>query len=151
MGEPMARFLRRLRHIFRHNHDLREELAAHRALAETENTARGLTAEEARDRARRDLGNTTRAMEDARAVWLAPWLESCWRDLVYAARNLRRQPGFTIPALATLALGIGLNTSLFTVFYSVALRPWPVRDPASIVKLLRAIPGRQTRFGGLSV
>jgi predicted permease len=130
--------------------DLREEIDAHRALAEADAAARGLSAWEARDRARRDLGNTTRAMEDSRAVWLAPWIESVWRDVVYAARSLRSQPGFTIPALAALGLGIGLNASLFTVFNAVALQPWPVRDPGRVVKMLRAIAGRQTGFGGFS-
>jgi predicted permease len=147
----MARFFRRLTYLFRRADPLREELESHRAMLEQQHLDDGATPAEARFAAQRQMGNATRALEDSRGVWLAPWLESVWQDLGYAARNLRRQPGFTIPALAALALGIGLNTSLFTVLNGVALRPWPVRDPTSVVRLLKAIPGRQTGFGGFSV
>jgi predicted permease len=82
------------------------------------------------------LGNTTLAREDARAVWIWPWLESIAQDLRYALRNLRRNPGFTLIALLTLGLTIGLNTSLFTVFNAVVFRMWPVKDPARMVKIL---------------
>src|SRR5450755_240569 len=82
------------------------------------------------------LGNTTLAREDARAVWIWPWLESIAQDLRYALRNLRQHPGFTLIALLTLGLTIGLNTSLFTVFNAVVFRMWPVKDPARMVKIL---------------
>jgi predicted permease len=82
------------------------------------------------------LGNTTLAREDARAVWIWPWLESVGQDLRYALRNLRRQPGFALVAILTLGIAIGLNTSFFTVFDAVALRMWPVKDPARLVKIL---------------
>ena len=147
----MTRLFRRLIHLFRRDDPLREELESHRAMLEQQHAADGATPDEARFAAQRQMGNATRALEDSRGVWLAPWLESVWQDLGYAARNLRRQPGFTIPALAALALGIGLNDSLFTVLNGVALRSWPVRDPSSVVRLLKAIPGRQTGFGGFSV
>src|SRR5579872_2389747 len=82
------------------------------------------------------IGNTTMAREDARAVWIWPWLESVVQDLRYATRNLRRQPGFTLVAILTLGIAIGLNTAFFTVFDAVALRLWPVKDPARLVKIL---------------
>src|SRR5690349_19053845 len=82
------------------------------------------------------MGNVTLAREDARGVWIWPWLESVLQDLRYAIRNLRRQPGFTLIALLTLGVAIGLNTSFFTVFDAVALRRWPVKDPARVVQLL---------------
>ena len=81
------------------------------------------------------MGNMTRAREDARAVWVWPWLESVWQDVAYALRNLRRQPGFTLVALLTLGTAIGLNTSLFTVFNRIALHPWAVKDAARLVRL----------------
>jgi hypothetical protein len=68
------------------------------------------------------LGNTTLAREDARAVWIWPWLESVVQDLRYAIRNLRRQPGFALLAILTLGVAIGLNTSFFTVFDGRRLR-----------------------------
>jgi len=82
------------------------------------------------------LGNTTLAREDARAVWIWPWLESVFQDLRYAIRNLRRQPGFALIAIVTLGIAIGLNTSFFTVFDAVALRLWPVKDPGRLVKII---------------
>jgi predicted permease len=87
-----------------------------------------------------ELGNTARAREDARAIWIWPWLESVGQDLRYAIRNLRRQPGFALLALLTLGVAIGLNTSLFTVFDVVVLRLWPVNDPTRVVKIFAQEP-----------
>ena len=115
------KFLRRLDywlHRDKRDAELAEELEFHRSM--TPDT----------------LGNTTNAREDARAVWISPWLESVLQDLRYALRNLRRQPGFTLVALLTLGAALGLNTSFFTVFDAVALRLWPVKDPARVVKLI---------------
>ena len=96
------------------------------------------------------IGNTTLAREDARAVWIWPWLESVVQDLRYAVRNLRSRPGFTAVALLTLGAAIGLNTSLFTIYDAVALRMWTVKDPARVVKLLAKEP-RLARLHGFSV
>ncbi len=63
------------------------------------------------------------------------WLETCFRDTLHAIRSPRGQPGFAATAIVTLALAIGLNTSLFTVFNAVALRPWPVSDPGRVVSV----------------
>src|SRR5579864_8992538 len=81
------------------------------------------------------MGNATLAREDARAVWIWPWLESVMQDLRYAFRNLRAHPGFTSIAILALGCAIGLNTSFFTVFEAVALRPWPVKDARRIVRI----------------
>jgi hypothetical protein len=70
-------------------------------------------------------------------VWIWPWLQSVWQDASYAARNLRRQPGFTLVALLTLGTAIGLNTSLFTVFHLAALRAWSVKDPYRAIRVTR--------------
>ena len=72
-------------------------------------------------------------LADAGAVWL----QSVWQDASYGARNLRRQPGFTLVALLTLGTAIGLNTSLFTVFHIAALRPWSVKDPSRAIRVTR--------------
>jgi predicted permease len=144
------KFLRRLSFWFRRD-NLRDELDAHRGLAEHELQRDGLNAEEAHYAARRQMGNSTLALEASRGVWLAPWIESVFQDVRYAIRSLWRQPGFTLPALFTLALGIGLNTSLFTVFNAVALRPLPVREPSQVVNLFKAMPGRRTGLGGFGV
>ena len=59
-------------------------------------------------------------------------LESCWPDLKYGKRQLRRSPGLTLTAVLTLALVMGVNTSIFTVFHQVLLRTMPVRKPADL-------------------
>jgi macrolide transport system ATP-binding/permease protein len=112
--------------------ELAEEMEFHRAL-----TAQDRGAGEAASR--RAMGNTTLARETARGVWIWPWLESFWQDLAYGFRAMRRQPGFTAVALLALGSAIGINTSLFTVFNAVALRPWPVRDPGRVVNIMNVL------------
>jgi predicted permease len=116
--------------------DLEEELQFHRAMKEQELQRTGLSPDQARFAARAAMGNVTRAREDARAIWIGPWLESVWQDTVYAVRSLRRQPGFAAIAIVALGVAIGLNTSLFTVFAGLALRPMAgLGDPTRVVSL----------------
>jgi len=134
----MMKLLRRLQYFLhrrRQEADLAEEMRFHQAMVEQELERSGITAQEASAASRRAMGAITQMREESRGVWIWPWAESVWQDLAYAARNVRRQPGFAFVAIATLACAIGLNTSLATVFNAVALRPWPVRDPARMVKV----------------
>src|SRR5262245_11047098 len=117
------RLFRRLRYLIRQKReaqDLAEEIELHRAMAEQEHGTAG---------ARRLMGNTTLASEDARGVWLSGWVESVFQDLRYAARSLAGQPAFTAMSLLALILGIGLNTSLFTAINSIWSHPWDVPEP----------------------
>jgi predicted permease len=147
------RLLRRLWAMFRVRRldtDLEEELQFHRAMKEQELQRAGLSADQARLAARAALGNVTRSREDARAVWLGPWLESVWQDITYAVRSLRRQPGFTLVAIVALGIAIGLNTSLFTVFAGLALRPMTgLTEPSRVVTVTQSstIFGRRTEIG----
>ena len=78
---------------------------------------------------------------------LLPYLEDTVRDLRLSCRTLARNPGFTIVAVLTLALGIGVNTAVFTLFDAVVLRPLPVRDPHQIVNFDQAeYPGDDFSF-----
>src|SRR5262249_54562795 len=69
-------------------------------------------------------------------------LDSLWQDLRYGLRLMLKQPVFTVIAVMTLALGIGLNTALFNAFDAVALRPLPVRDGANLMRLERWVRSR---------
>jgi predicted permease len=135
----MVRLARRLVHLLhrrRLDADLAAELEFHRSLRQQQLEESGLSHHEAGDASRRALGNTTLAREDARAVWIWPWLESSWQDIVYALRSLRREPAFTVVALVALGGAIGLNTSLFTTFSAFMWRSWPVKDPDRMVTLV---------------
>ena len=73
-------------------------------------------------------------------MWDRSWLEILWQDIRQAVRTLRNDPGFTLVALTAVAIGIGANTSIFSVVDKVLLQPLPYRDPESIVQLGRRFP-----------
>lgn len=134
----MTTIFRRLRYLLsrsRHDAELREEIEAHRALGQDALEQQGLSAEEARQASRRALGNVALALDDARDVWVLRTLDSVAQDVRTAFRGLRKSPGFALVAIGTLALGIGANTALFTIFSSLILRPLPVRDPGALALL----------------
>ena len=81
------------------------------------------------------FGSMALALEQSREVWGLAWLESWKRDLRYAARGLRRSPAFALGVIGAIGLGIGLNTTMFTVFNAYALRPYAVRDPYALYSI----------------
>lgn len=115
--------------------ELGEELEFYREMREAELRDSGLPPEEARRAARRAMGNVTLIKEEARAAWMVRWLDELGQDLGYAGRSLRAAPLFTAMAVGALGLGIGVNTSLFTLFNAVALRPWSVKDAERVVSV----------------
>jgi predicted permease len=115
--------------------EVAEEIETHRVLTERRLRDSGVSPAGAAVESRRLMGNTTLAVEDARAVWTWSWLEGVRQDMRYAMRNLRRQPGFALLALATLGSAIGINTSLFTAFNALFLRPWPVADASNVFEV----------------
>src|SRR5215467_13607715 len=75
------------------------------------------------------FGSVALAMEGSRDVWGIAWFESWKQDVRYALRGFRRSPGFVVGVIGAIGLGIGLNTTMFTLFNSYALRPYAVHDP----------------------
>ncbi|MGB7759967.1 MAG: ABC transporter permease [Bryobacteraceae bacterium] len=139
----MSEILRKLGWIVRRGGkeaELQDELEFHLQEEAREAEAAGLTAEQARWAARRELGNVGLLMEDTRAIWGWASLERFWRDLRYAMRMLRRNPGFASAAVLSLGLGIGANTAIFSLFDAVVLRPLPVANPRQLVQFTNTLP-----------
>jgi predicted permease len=140
--------LRRLLFFFQRNQfdrDLEDELRFHEemeahALADRE----GMSGDEARAAARRRIGNPLRLREQSREPWIFTTVDTFAQDVRHALRLMRRDPAFTFTALATLALGIGLNTAIFSVAYGVLWRPLPYPNPDRLVVFTSA---QQTETG----
>jgi hypothetical protein len=102
--------------------ELSDEIRAHLLMATEANIAAGMPPDEARYAARREFGGVDQVKEHYRDERGVRWLEDILRDLRFAVRALRKNPGFTLAVVATLAIGIGATTS----FVSLALRVlWP--------------------------
>ncbi len=117
--------------------DLSEEIREHLEEKIDELVAGGMPRKEAAAIARREFGNVTLIEEDSRTVWRWPSLEDFFMDVRYGLRMLAKSPIFTVVAVLTLGFGIGLNTTLFSVVSTVALKPVPVRNSERIVRLER--------------
>lgn len=115
---------------------MNEEIQAHIDGLTERGMARGLSRDEARYAALREFGGVTQVVERARDQWRSLWLEQLAQDLRYAIRSLAKSPSFAVTTILTLALGIGVNTALFSVFNMVTLRPLPLKDPDSLVRII---------------
>ncbi|HWB18260.1 MAG TPA: ABC transporter permease [Vicinamibacterales bacterium] len=134
----MRRLLRRVARLFWRRRDaeaLREELAFHIDEDADDRVAAGASPDTARRAAQRELGNATLVMEDTRAVWTWPALERLVSDVRYAVRRAIRAPVFSLVAIVSLALGIGANAAVFSLYNAVLLRPLPVPDASELVNL----------------
>jgi predicted permease len=125
----MNEYYRRIRYLLnrrRLDRELAGDMEFHREMAVREGRA--------------PLPNTLLLREQARDAWGWTWLDRLSQDLRYAARMLRKSPGFTAVAVLMLALGIGVNVAAFGFFDLMFLRPLPVRDPATLLKFARSAP-----------
>ena len=112
--------------------DLVEEMEAHRAMIQARLEAGGMSAADAAMESRRRMGNLTLAREDARSVWMAPWIDSIRQDIGYATRMLRHAPAFTGAMILVMALGIGATTAVFSLVDGLVLKSLPVRAPEQL-------------------
>jgi predicted permease len=129
---------RRLRMLARRGKfasELDEEMRLHRETKERELIAGGDSSGEAPYAAARAFGNEMNLRERGRDAWGWRWLEDFAQDLRFGARSLRKNPGFAIVAVVTLALGIGVNTAIFTLVHAVMLRSLPVANPSQLYRL----------------
>jgi len=115
--------------------DFREELQAHLQLETDDRVAEGLCEQQARAAARRDFGSVALTRERHYMRGRLPWLDDLRRDIRHSLALFRRSPGFTAAVVVTLALGIGLNTAIFSVLNAVLLRPLPVPAPDRLVSI----------------
>jgi predicted permease len=129
-------FLSRCAALFRRrrlDEELDEELQMHLELAIEEHLRRGLQAEDARAAALREFGGVTQIQERYRERRGVPLLESGWQDLRFGLRHLRRNPGFALTVVLSLALGVGATVSVFSITYAVLVHPYPYADADRIV------------------
>jgi putative ABC transport system permease protein len=124
----------------RKDEDLAQEIDSHLAHERDANSARGLSPEEARRRANLKFGNPRSPREHVWRYRSLPWVEDAWRDLRFALRSLGKTPGFTAIAILVIAVGIGVNTAVFSVIDTVLLKPLTYPDPQSLVQLMSTGP-----------
>ncbi|HUI41107.1 MAG TPA: ABC transporter permease [Terriglobia bacterium] len=113
--------------------DLDDEIRLHRELREQQQIEAGASPEEAHYAVSRRFGNATTLKEESRDLWGWTWVERIGQDLRYALRTLTRDRGFALVAMLTLALGIGANTTMFSVINATLLKPIPFPDPQRLV------------------
>jgi predicted permease len=111
---------------------LNAELRDHLERQIAENIAAGMSAEEARHAALRMFGNPALLRDQARGTWNWTWLELLLRDLRYGVRTLSRAPGFAVVAILVMALGIGINTAIFSVVHHILVEPLPFLQPEQL-------------------
>ena len=129
----MGEFLRRVGYLLnrrRLDRELESDMEFHREMAAREG--------------KNNFGNVLRLREQSREAWGWTWIDRLLQDLGYGARMLRRSPGFTLTAVLVLAVGIGINVAVFSLFNVAMVQLLPVRDPGTIVRLQRRSPDAST-------
>jgi putative ABC transport system permease protein len=141
--------LRRFMHRRKKDEELAEEIESHLAHERDANAARGLSSDQARRQANLKFGNRLAPRERAWRNRSVPWIEDTLRDLRFALRSLAKTPGFTVIAVLVIAVGIGVNTAVFSVVNTVLLKLLTYPDPQNLVELMNT--GPQGSFPGANV
>ena len=122
------------------DNDFADEIESHLAHEQDANAARGLSPDEARRRASLRFGNRNSLRDGEWRYRSVPWIDALWRDLKFIARSLRKTPGFTMVAILVIAVGIGVNTAVFSVINTVLLKPLTYPNPQELVMLMNTSP-----------
>ena len=130
---------------------LREEMADHLAQQAEENMRAGMSAAEARRQVALKFGAVGAIRETYQTEVSLPFIETVLQDLRYALRMLWRSPGFSFIAIATMALGVGATTAIFSVIDATLLHPLPYPKAAELVRLEDDLPGVGAQDVGISV
>jgi predicted permease len=136
--DALKAVLRRLKHLVhapRFDRELEEEIALHIEMRAAELELGGLAPGDAVAKARREFGSRLRVTEDTRAVWRFRWLEDLISDLTHATRALARNPGFAAAGIVSLALGIGANTTIFSLTTEFLFSEPSCRAPATLAAM----------------
>src|SRR3954466_4936709 len=134
------------RNIFRKrrvDQDLDDEVRAYLDLVIDDKRAAGLSDTESRRAALRELQGIEQIKECVRDVRAGTLAEQLWRDVAYGTRVLIKHRSFTAAAVATLALGIGANTAIFTIVDTIVFRPLPYAEPDRLLKIWGTAPGTE--------
>jgi macrolide transport system ATP-binding/permease protein len=124
----------------RQDEELSEEVREHLEMEEQENRESGMSPEEAHFAALRKFGNVVQTQEDSREMWRWTWLETWVQDIRFAFRMLVRNRSFTVVAVLSLAIGIGVNSALFSLADALVLRPLSVSHPGEVVTVVSKSP-----------
>ena len=138
-----GRITTRLTSLFRRERlerELDRELQFHIDMLTEQHVRAGLPADQARRAALSTFGGVERVKDDVRDTWLSRLFETLGQDVRYGLRNLRRNPGFAVVVIVTMALGIGANTAIFSVVNGVLLRPLPYAHGERLVVLRQQQP-----------
>ncbi|MGA8027227.1 MAG: permease prefix domain 1-containing protein, partial [Bryobacteraceae bacterium] len=134
--DELKRRVTYLRHREGFDRELEDEIRFHLESRVEELMGEGLSRRDARAQAQREFGPKTRVQEDTRGAWQFHWLEDLFSDSGYAARALRRNPGFAAAAILSLALGIGANTTIFSLTMEFLFSQPSVRDSQSLAYVI---------------
>jgi predicted permease len=137
-------------HRSRFEHELTAEIQAHLQMRVDDLVAQGTARLDAEAQARREFGSEARSREATRDAWRARWLADFGADLRYAARSIRRNPGFSLTVALTLAVGIGASTAMFSVVNSLVVRPLPYPDASRLAILWTDDPKHNVHEEGVS-
>jgi len=113
--------------------DISEEIQQHLVERTEALMAEGMSRAEAEKKSRREFGNVTGIEEQSRDAWARPIADSLWTDAKFAMRQLRKNSGFALTAILTLALGIGATSAILSLVNAVLLRPLPFPEPDRLV------------------